>query len=86
MCARYLRDCKDAHRTKWAAAGRDEAKIAATLNDLGAKDVPILVADSHDERALTIMLKKTRCVISTAVRECQRSWRIGHPKRNLVLM
>lgn len=65
MAARYLLNCKDAHRTKWAAAGRNEAKIAEVLRELGAKNVPIIVADSHDEWAVTDMMKKTRCIIST---------------------
>lgn len=50
----------------WAAAGRDEAKVRAALDDVGAaSSVPIIVADSNDVESLHKMAKATRVVCST---------------------
>lgn len=52
---------------KWAIAGRSEGKLAAVKQDLGqgAAELPVLVADAADEKALTALCEQTRVVLST---------------------
>ncbi len=50
---------------KWALAGRDEGKLAALREELGAGKLPIVVADSHDRASLDALVARTRVVCST---------------------
>ncbi len=54
-------------KIKWAIAGRSEAKLNELRDSLGEKAVklPIIVADSHDRKALDDMCKKSRVILST---------------------
>ena len=54
-------------KVKWAIAGRSEAKLNELRDSLGegAAKLPIIVADSMDETALTDMCKKSRVIVST---------------------
>lgn len=54
---------------KWAMAGRNQAKleeVRAGLNDgKGNKDIPILIADSHDAASLNALVSKTKVICTT---------------------
>src|SRR6056297_136205 len=52
---------------KWALAGRSQAKLEQARAGLGegAKDLPLLVADSHDRTSLDALVARTRAVCST---------------------
>jgi short subunit dehydrogenase-like uncharacterized protein len=52
---------------RWAVAGRNEEKLAALRQELGAEadELPGIVADSFDEARLAAMAANTRVVIST---------------------
>jgi len=65
LCVRYLVSCSSAASTKIAAAGRSEGKIKDVLKEIGAEQVPVVIADSKDEAALTEMVKKTKVVVTT---------------------
>lgn len=54
-----------AEEVKWAMAGRSENKLLAVQSEKGVSDIPIIVADSHDEAALRDMCEQTKVVIST---------------------
>lgn len=51
----------------WAMAGRDERKLREVREDLGdaSDQVPLLIADSHDEDSLRAMAARTAVVCST---------------------
>jgi short subunit dehydrogenase-like uncharacterized protein len=63
LVAEYLQ--KNAGPTRWAIAGRDRAKLEKTKEELGLKEVPILIADSRDEAALKGIAEQTKVVCST---------------------
>ena len=46
----------------WAVAGRNESKIKDILD---GKNVPILIADSHDKESLVDLVKKTKVILTT---------------------
>ncbi|KEF32390.1 putative membrane protein [Marinobacter nitratireducens] len=50
---------------RWAIAGRSDKKLQTLKNELGAKDLPVILADASDEPALQAMCEQTRVVIST---------------------
>jgi len=50
---------------KWAIAGRNAGKLEALRNTLGQPALPILIADSDDDPALTAMVQQARVVITT---------------------
>ena len=49
---------------KWAIAGRDAAKLDQVAQDTGA-EVPRIVADASDRKALMELADSTRVVVST---------------------
>ncbi len=63
LVAEYIASRYDG-QVRWALAGRSAAKLAKVREALGV-DVPLLVADSDDARALRGMCSRTRVVIST---------------------
>lgn len=67
IVCQYL--CKQRHQPtlRWAMAGRSLEKLQTLQQSLGdaAKDVPLLVADSFDEAALTSLCQQTQVIIST---------------------
>lgn len=68
ILARYLIETyPEAGELTWAAAGRSAAKLEKLKASLGpaAAELPLIVADAHDEAALTRLCKQTRVVIST---------------------
>lgn len=49
---------------RWAAAGRDEKRLASALRDEGAPDAPTMRVDVHDAQSLRAMAESTRVVLS----------------------
>ncbi len=49
----------------WAIAGRNQTKLESLKSELGLVDLPILVADSHDEEALRGIAEQTNVIITT---------------------
>lgn len=51
----------------WAIASRSESKLAILKESLGdaASELPVLIADSHDEASLQTLCSQTRVIIST---------------------
>lgn len=50
---------------RWAIAGRSREKLEAVRRDLGLGDLPIEIADSHDDAALGALASRTRVVCTT---------------------
>jgi len=50
---------------RWALGGRNAAKLEAVKRELGATDVPIILADAADGAALRAMARQTRVIAST---------------------
>ena len=50
---------------RWAIAGRSAEKLARVGSEIGADDVPVVVADSSDPASLQRMAEATTTVIST---------------------
>jgi short subunit dehydrogenase-like uncharacterized protein len=50
---------------KWCIAGRNRDKLEAVRRDLGLGDLPIRVADGHDEKSLEALLPEARVVCTT---------------------
>lgn len=65
LVAEHLARVGPARKLRWAAGGRNAEKLAAVLKELGAPDVPVVLADSHDPASLARMAKRTRAVCST---------------------
>ena len=49
----------------WAMAGRNESKLSQVRSDIGAQDVPIIVADSQDREALDNMTEQAQVTCTT---------------------
>jgi short subunit dehydrogenase-like uncharacterized protein len=62
--ARHVREGE----ARWAIAGRDRLKLEAVKARVGgtAAEVDVLVADSHDQRALEAIASRTRVMLNTA--------------------
>lgn len=50
---------------KWAMAGRNEEKLKSVREEVGAGDVPLIIADSDDEASLKNMVALTDVVLTT---------------------
>lgn len=64
ILCRYLVDQYPNNEVSWAAAGRSQSKLNGLLKELG-KEIPIIVADADDEKALQTMVDQTKVIIST---------------------
>ena len=62
LVAEYLLSKSD---LRWAIAGRNEAKLDAVRKELGAPDLPSIIADSKDSAALDALCAQTRVLITT---------------------
>ncbi|MBW7469906.1 saccharopine dehydrogenase family protein [Marinobacter sp. F4218] len=68
ILTRYLLDTYGLGKSvNWAIAGRSETKLNTLKEELGkdAKELPVILADASDERALQAMCGQTRVIIST---------------------
>ncbi len=52
-------------QVKWAMAARNADKLAQVQRDLGATEVPTLIADSHDRASLDAMAAQAKVVCTT---------------------
>lgn len=50
---------------KWAMAGRNEEKLKSVREEVGAGDVPVIIADSDDEASLKSMVARADVVLTT---------------------
>ena len=50
---------------RWAIAGRNQKKLQALASSLGADDLPVIEADSHDRASLDRLVTQTHVVCST---------------------
>jgi short subunit dehydrogenase-like uncharacterized protein len=50
---------------RWAVAGRNEAKLESLRSELGAPELPILLADSDDVASLDTLAQQTAVICST---------------------
>lgn len=64
ITAKYLAQ-HTAEGFSWAIAGRNRSKLDTLKATLGKDDLPILVADSHDENALKSLAAQTKVIITT---------------------
>jgi len=68
LVAEYLAERYDVGgELRWAIAGRNKTKLEAVRKSLGSKarDLPLVIADSHDAEALAEMAQRTKVVCST---------------------
>lgn len=65
LVAEHLARVGPSRKLRWAAGGRNAEKLAAVLAEIGAPEVPVVLADSHDPASLAAMVKRTRAVCST---------------------
>lgn len=63
----YLFNQMQEQQLSWAIAGRSEDKLNALKSQLGetAKDLPMLVVDANDDKALQGMCQQTKVVMTT---------------------
>ncbi len=50
---------------KWAMAGRNQAKLEEVRAQVANEQVPLLLADSHDEASLNTLAQKTKVICTT---------------------
>ena len=53
------------NKIKWAIAGRNKSKLENIRLEVADEKIPILVADSFDEKSLSLIVKETRVICST---------------------
>jgi short subunit dehydrogenase-like uncharacterized protein len=61
----YLKQYGLDGKLKWAMAGRSQSKLEKVRNELGNKDIPLLVADSHDRASLDALVSSTSVICTT---------------------
>ena len=65
IMTRYMHEQFADGSVKWAIAGRSQSKLEAVSGDIGLQDIEMLVADAHDEAALSALCARTNVVVST---------------------
>ena len=65
IMVQYMREAFADGSVRWAVAGRSEEKLKSVLSEADVSDVPLFVADAHDEEALTELCTKTKVIVST---------------------
>ncbi len=58
----YIHQNQSKSNLTWAVAGRNESKLKEIL---GEREVPILIADSHDKESLVELVKQTKVILTT---------------------
>ena len=53
------------NKIKWAIAGRNKSKLENIRLEVADEKIPILIADSFDEKSLSLIVKETRVICST---------------------
>jgi short subunit dehydrogenase-like uncharacterized protein len=64
LVAEYLASAPSAARVRWAVAGRDREKLRRLVHELPG-EVPVVLADAHDEASLDELTRRTRVVCTT---------------------
>ena len=52
-------------KIKWAIAGRNKEKLENVRFKVADKNIPIFIADSFDEKSLSVIVKKSKVICST---------------------
>jgi len=65
LVAEHLSRNAGKRKLRWAVGGRNRDKLEAVLREIGAPKLPIVLADSHDPRALARMARRTKAICST---------------------
>ena len=52
-------------KIKWAIAGRNKEKLENVGSKVADKNIPIFIADSFDEKSLSVIVKKSKVICST---------------------
>ncbi len=65
LVAEHLARVAAARKLRWAVGGRNPDKLAALLGEIGAPDIPVVLADSLEPRSLAALARQTRAVCST---------------------
>ena len=52
-------------KIKWAIAGRNKEKLENVRSKVADKNIPIFIADSFDEKSLSVIVKKSKVICST---------------------
>jgi short subunit dehydrogenase-like uncharacterized protein len=50
---------------RWAIAGRNQPKLEGVRADLGAAELPIIIAESNDDDSLSALVSRTRVICTT---------------------
>jgi len=66
LVAEHLAQCAREEAVRWAIAGRSQTRLAGVRAEIGEPDLPIVLADAHDDAALLALCERTRVVLSTA--------------------
>lgn len=65
LVAEYLWEKYGNTEFKWAIAGRSEEKLSQVSEELGLKNIPILLADSFDLTSLKNLARQTKVICTT---------------------
>ena len=65
LVAEYLHLNYNSNNLKWAIAGRDKQKLISIRDTFLDESVPIVIADSFDEKSLNEMTRTAKVVCST---------------------
>ena len=65
LVAEYLFNKYNSDSLKWAIAGRDESKLISIRKKFLDNSIPIIIADSFDEKSLSDMTKRSSVICST---------------------
>ena len=65
LVAEYIYKNYSSEKLSWAIAGRDKKKLINVRDKIADENIPIIIADSFDERSLTKMTQKTKVICST---------------------
>lgn len=66
IAAHYLATTYPRKLRRWAVAGRNQRALESLVKELDIPSVAVIVAEAQDSVALEALVKRTRCVISTA--------------------
>ena len=65
LVVEYLFEKFASTKIKWAIAGRNKEKLENVRSKVADKNIPIFIADSFDEKSLSVIVKKSKVICST---------------------
>ena len=65
LVVEYLFKKFASNKIKWAIAGRNKEKLENVRSKVADKNIPIFIADSFDEKSLSVIVKKSKVICST---------------------